>query len=75
MADSRKQAVMWLIAGVLFVDAIFIGTYFLADLRTTTNTAKVGFTVVWTLVTLGVVLRGLSRIRRLRLEHRGGHPS
>ena len=68
MAETLKRELLWLIGSVLLVDALFITVYFLADLRTTTDTAKVAFTAVWTLITLAVVLRGLSRIRRLRLE-------
>jgi hypothetical protein len=68
MGEKLKRELLWLIGGVLLVDAVFVAIYFLADLRTTTDTAKVAFTAVWTLVTLAVVLRGLSRIRRVRLE-------
>ena len=68
MAEKLKRELLWLIGSVLLVDAGFIAVYFLADLRTTADTAKLAFTAVWTLVTLAIVLRGLSRIRRLRLE-------
>ena len=68
MAEKLKRELLWLIGSVLLVDAVFVAAYFLADLRTTTDTAKVAFTAVWTLATLAVVLRGLSRIRRARLE-------
>lgn len=61
---------LWLIGRVLLVDVVFAAAYFAAGLRNTTDTAKLAFTVAWTLVTLAVVLRGLSRIRRLRLESR-----
>jgi hypothetical protein len=70
VAERLKREVLWLVAAVLLVDALFVAVFFLAGLRTTTDTVKVGFTVVWTLVTLGVVLRGLSRIRRVRLDSR-----
>ena len=61
---------LWLIGGVLLVDAVFAAAYFVADLRNTSDPWKLGFTVAWTLATLAVVLRGLSRIRRLRLDSR-----
>ena len=61
---------LWLIGGVLLVDVVFAAAYFVADVRNTSDTSKLGFTVAWTLVTLAVVLRGLSRIRRLRLDSR-----
>jgi hypothetical protein len=70
LAGTLRREVLWLIGGVLLVDAVFAAAYFVADLRNMTDTAKLGFTVAWTLVTLAVVLRGLSRIRRLRLESR-----
>jgi nitric oxide reductase large subunit len=70
VAEMMKRELLWLIGGVLMVDAVFIATYFLTGLQTTNDTAKVAFTAVWTLVTLMVVLRGLTRIRRLRLQSR-----
>jgi hypothetical protein len=70
MAEGLKRELLWLIGSVLLVDAVFVAAYFLAGLRNTTDPVKVAFTVVWTLVTLGVVLRGLARIRRVRLESR-----
>lgn len=70
MTERLKREVLWLIVGVVLVDVVFAAGYFLADVRNTNDSAKLAFTVVWTLVTLGVVLRGLSRIRRVRLESR-----
>ncbi|HEX6433428.1 MAG TPA: hypothetical protein VFZ87_04275 [Gemmatimonadales bacterium] len=70
MAERLRRELLWLVGGVLLVDAVFAASYFLADLRNTSDMAKVAFTAMWTLVTLGVVLRGLSRIRRVRLESR-----
>jgi hypothetical protein len=70
LAERLKREVLWLIAGVVLVDVVFAAAYFLADVRNATDSTKLAFTVVWTLVTLGVVLRGLSRIRRVRLESR-----
>jgi hypothetical protein len=59
--------VLWLVIAVLLVDAVFIGAYFLGHVGTASDRIKVGFTVLWTLVTLGVVIRGLSRVRRARV--------
>jgi hypothetical protein len=70
VAEGAKRELLWLIGSVLMVDAVFAAAYFLADVRNTTDTTKVAFTAVWTLVTLVVVLRGLSRIRRVRLGSR-----
>ena len=55
-----------LVGLVLLVDAGFVAAYYLGHLRTFSDPAKVAFTVVWTLVTLAVVIRGLSRIRKAR---------
>jgi hypothetical protein len=65
-----RKEVLTLVALVLLVDAIFIGGYFLGRLSTASNAGKLVFTTLWTIVTLGVVIRGLSRVRSARL-HRG----
>lgn len=70
MAEGVKRELLWLVGAVLLVDALFVAIYFLTGLRSATDTGKVAFTMGWTLVTLMVVLRGLSRIRRVRLESR-----
>jgi hypothetical protein len=59
-----KREVLWLVIAVLTIDAIFVGAYFLGRLSAASDPVKLGFTALWTLVTLGVVIRGLSRIRR-----------
>jgi hypothetical protein len=56
-----------LVGVVLLVDAGFVAAYFLANLRIASDPAKLAFTAVWTLVTLAVVIRGLSRVRSARL--------
>jgi hypothetical protein len=65
---TAKRAVLELVGLVLLVDALFVAAYFLLDIRTARDSAKLTFTVVWTLVTLAVVIRGLSRLRRGRLD-------
>jgi hypothetical protein len=65
-----KRELFLLLAMVLVVDALFIGAYFLFHLDAAGDAAKMGYTAVWTVVTLLVVLRGLTRIRFLR--RRGG---
>jgi hypothetical protein len=64
-----------LVALVLGVDALFVAIYFLGDLRRASDTGKLVFTALWTLVTLGVVIRGLSRIRSARLDRAGPRQS
>ena len=67
MKPVGREALL-LVGVVLLVDAIFVAAYFLGNLRTVSDPAKFGFTVVWTLVTLAVVIRGLSRVRKARLR-------
>jgi hypothetical protein len=68
--DPLKRELLVLIGLVLAVDAIFAGLYYLAGLARAPGGIKLGYTVVWTLVTLVVVLRGLTRIRAERIRRR-----
>ena len=61
----RRQLLL-LVAAVVVVDACFIAGSFLFDLNTSGNPARIGYTAAWTVVTLLVVLRFLTRIRSLR---------
>jgi len=63
-----KREVMWLLIAVLLVDAVFVALYFLGRLRTASDSGKIVFTALWTLVTLAVVIRGLSRVRSVRFR-------
>ena len=65
-ADRVKREVVTLVVLVLLVDGLFIGGYFAAGLVRASVAVKLGYTAVWTLVTMVVVLRGLSRIRAIR---------
>jgi hypothetical protein len=65
---SVRREVLTLVVLVVMVDAIFIGVFFLAKLLTMPAPYKVGYTLLWTLLTLGVVVRGLNRIRRARIN-------
>ena len=53
---------------VLAVDAIAIGAYYVAGIGRAAPGTRLAFTVVWMLATLLVVLVGLTRIRRARLD-------
>jgi hypothetical protein len=66
-----RREVLWLVITVIVVDAIFVAAYFLGRLGTASDPAKAAFTVLWTLVTLAVVIRGLSRVRRARVGPTG----
>jgi hypothetical protein len=63
---SVRREVLILVVLVGIVDAIFIGVFFAAHIVTMPAGYKVGYTLLWTLLTLAVVVRGLTRIRRAR---------
>jgi hypothetical protein len=63
-----KREALVLVGLVLAVDALFIGVYFAAGIERASDSVKIGFTVIWTLINLVVVIRGLTRIRRARVS-------
>lgn len=73
MADDRgalRREVLALVVLVALVDGIFVATYLAAGLAAASGSLKLGYTLVWTLATLVVVLRSLGRIRAARLTRR-----
>jgi hypothetical protein len=70
MRGSVKREALVLVLAVVAVDAAFIAIYYLTQLRHASDGIKAAFTVVWTLITLAVVIRGLSRIRSARGERK-----
>ncbi len=58
-----------MVALVLMVDLVAIALYRVAHLERAVSGIKLGFTIVWTIVTLAVVLTG---VRRIRLARRVG---
>jgi hypothetical protein len=67
---SVRREALTLVGLVLLVDALFIAGYFLAGLREASATMKVAYTVLWTVLTLVVVIRGLARLRNARMNRR-----
>lgn len=65
---SVKREALVLVGLVLAVDALFIAVFFGAGIERASDSVKIGFTVVWTVVNLAVVLRGLTRIRSARVN-------
>ena len=61
-----KRELFLLVAAVVVVDALFIAGYFLFHLGPAPSYAKIGYTVAWTIITLLIVLRAVTRIRSLR---------
>jgi hypothetical protein len=73
MAADRgalRRELLVLVALVLCVDGLFIGGYYVAGIATASERVRTVFTVLWTAVTLAVVLRGLGRIRSARVRAR-----
>jgi tellurite resistance protein TehA-like permease len=70
VAGSVKREALMLVLAVLAVDVVFVGISYLAHLGHASNAIKVAFTAAWTLVTLAVVIRALSRIRSARLHRK-----
>jgi hypothetical protein len=66
-----KRELLLLVLIVLLIDAGFVALYLLTPLRWAGGTLKLGYTALWTGITLLVVLRGLGRIRALRVGRRG----
>jgi hypothetical protein len=67
---SVRQEALTLVLAVLVVDAVFVAVYFLGNVRSGSDATKLAFTVIWTFLTLAVVIRGLSRIRTARVARR-----
>lgn len=65
-AQRLRREVLGLVLAVILVDALFIALYYAAGLARSSAGIKLGFTVVWTLATLLVVVRGLTRVRAAR---------
>ena len=67
VAAKLRSEVLLLVALVLGIDAVFVAIYFVAQVRTASDTTKILFTAAWTLAVLLLAVRGLSRIRKTRL--------
>ena len=65
---SVRREALSLVGMVVIVDAVFAAAYFMAGVERASDGNKLLYTAVWTVVTLLVVLRGLTRIRRARLR-------
>ena len=73
VADRRRaltRELVVLVALVLLVDGVFIGLYAALRLATAPPSVRLGYTILWTGLTLLIVLRGLSRIRARRVGRR-----
>lgn len=66
MASTPRREFVLLVAVVLVVDAAFVAGYFGGGVWHASDAGKLGFTAVWTIATLVIVVGGLSRIRSAR---------
>lgn len=66
---TLKREVLVLVGQVLTVDALFIAMYFGAGIERASDRVKIAFTVVWTIINLAVIIRGLARIRSARVNY------
>jgi hypothetical protein len=64
--DGVRREVLTLVLLVVAVDAAFIALYYAAGLAHAGGGLKLAFTIVWTLATLAVVIRGLRRVSAAR---------
>ncbi|MGZ8398004.1 MAG: hypothetical protein ACXWWN_03095 [Gemmatimonadales bacterium] len=63
-----KRAALVLVGLVLAVDALFVAVYFGAGIEQASDSVKIVFTAIWTVINLAVVIRGLTRIRSARVN-------
>ena len=65
MTETQRE-VLRLVGSVVVVDAAAIAVFLIARLGDAPTRSRIIFGVVWTLVTLIVVLAGLARVRASR---------
>ncbi len=70
LATELKTHLFRMIAAVVVLDAVAMGLYYWLHIRSATPRIQTLFTGAWTVVTLGVVLTGLGRIRAARVRYR-----
>jgi hypothetical protein len=64
--DRLTRELLRLVVVVLLIEAGFIALDLLTPLRSASAIVKLGYTALWTGVTLVAVLRGLARMRAIR---------
>ena len=61
-----RRELLRLVLAVTFVHALFIAGYYLFRDPLASDPIRIGYTAIWTAVTLLIVLRALIRIRAMR---------
>jgi hypothetical protein len=69
-SPALRAAVLRLAVSIVVLDAIAIAVYYLADIPLRPGSIRYPFFGAWILLTLGVVLPGLHRIRVARVRRR-----
>ena len=72
LGAELKRYLMWMVLAVVVLDAVAIGLYSQLHIRNAAPRTQALFTGGWTLVTLIVVLTGMTRIRAARVRWRSG---
>ncbi len=65
-SPALRAAVLRLAVGIIVLDAIAIGIYYIADIPLRPPSIRYPFFAVWMVLTLFVVLTGLHRVRVAR---------
>lgn len=68
---SVRHEVLRLVLLVVVLDVVAIAAFYLADIPAQGRDARTTYTVVWTVLTLAVVLTSLRRVRLARDATRG----
>lgn len=77
LGAELKRYLIWMVLAVVALDAVAIGLYSELHIRSAAPRTQALFTGAWTLVTLIVVLTGMTRVRAARVRWRRGaavHP-
>jgi hypothetical protein len=73
-ARAMRRHLLEMIGLVIGLDAITIAIYYALGMKYRAPRVQIAFTAVWTVLTLLVVLRGMGKVRRARVEGRLGQP-
>lgn len=72
LGAELKRYLIWMVVAVVGLDAMAISLYYGLHVRSAAPRTQALFTGAWTLVTLVVVLTGMTRIRAARVRRRRG---
>jgi hypothetical protein len=70
VAGQLKRYLLLMVAAVVMLDGAAIGLYYALHVKRASVVMQQAFAGAWIVLTLAVVMTGLSRIRNARLENR-----